>query len=230
MKKKIFLLIMIMSFVLPMKVLASTYYDDYKTLNLVGALQEEEIPLENTNYKETNDQAIIYLFRGNGCGFCRKLLTYLSSLTKDYGKYFKVVSFEVWNDASNNALMQKIAGVTGVAAQGVPYYIIGDETFDGYAESYNERIVNAIMNEYNNPSPNADVFNKLEEKENGTSSKSGGADTFAIIFWNFVVIAAATGLVIYFNDKNKKEIINYISENKKTEKYDKKNKNNKEKE
>ena len=212
----------IMLFVIPMRVFASTYYDNYKTLNLVEALKEEEIELENKDYKETDDQAIIYLFRGNGCGFCRKLLTYLSSISKEYGKYFKVVSFEVWNDAENNSLMQKVAGVTGVAAQGVPYYIIGDETFDGYAESYNDRIINAIMKEYNEPDPNADVFNKLDEKENGTT-KSSGTDTFAIIFWNLVIVGVGAGLVIYFNDKNKKEILKRIDEiNAKDKKYTKK--------
>ena len=219
MKKKLFLLIII-AIMFPFAVMASTYYDNYKTLNLVDALKEEEIELENPNYKETNDQVTIYVFRGKGCGFCRKLLTYLSSLTNDYGKYFKVVSFEVWNDASNNALMQKVAGVTGIPAQGVPYYIIGEETFDGYSESYNDRIVNAIMNEYNNPSPNGDVFEKLDEKENGITK--GGADTFAIIFWNFVIVGVATGLIVYFNEKNKKEIINAINEMKKTS--EKKNK------
>ena len=212
----------IMLFVIPIRVFASTYYDNYKTLNLVEALKEEEIELENKDYKETDDQAIIYLFRGNGCGFCRKLLTYLSSISKEYGKYFKVVSFEVWNDAENNSLMQKVAGVTGVAAQGVPYYIIGDETFDGYAESYNDRIINAIMKEYNEPDPNADVFNKLDEKENGTT-KSSGTDTFAIIFWNLVIVGVGAGLVIYFNDKNKKEILKRIEEiNAKDKKYTKK--------
>ena len=212
----------IMLFVIPMRVFASTYYDNYKTLNLVEALKEEEIELENKDYKETDDQAIIYLFRGNGCGFCRKLLTYLSSISKEYGKYFKVVSFEVWNDAENNSLMQKVAGVTGVAAQGVPYYIIGDETFDGYAESYNDRIINAIMKEYNEPDPNADVFNKLDEKENSTT-KSSGTDTFAIIFWNLVIVGVGAGLVIYFNDKNKKEILKRIDEiNAKDKKYTKK--------
>ncbi len=200
---------MFVSLMLPLKAMAA-YYDGYQTLNLKEALAQEEIELVNKNYKETNDQAIIYLFRGNGCGYCRNLLTYLSSLTEEYGKYFKVVSFEVWNDAANNALMSKVSTITGVAANGVPYYIIGGETFDGYNESYNERIVNAIMKQYQDNSE--DVFEKLDELENGKST-----DTFAIIFWNAIIVFAAVGLNIYFASKNRKQILAKIDELKKND-------------
>ncbi len=207
MKKSLFLLILLVAVMLPVTSFAKTYYDDYNTMNFVETLKAEEIELENKNYKETNDQATIYIFRGQGCGYCRKLLTYLSSISNEYGKYFKVVSFEVWNDSKNSALMSKVAAAKGDSANGVPYYIIGNETFGGYAEEYNDRIIQAIMDVYNNPDNNADVFEELDAAENKTNGNGGGSDTVAVIFWNFVVVAAATGVIVYFNNKNKNEIL-----------------------
>lgn len=211
MKRKIILLVLLVSLILPFGVLAKTYYDDYNTMNFVDTLKAEGMEIENKDYKETDDQATIYIFRGQGCGFCRKLLTYLNSISKEYGKYFKVVSFEVWNDSKNSALMTKVATSKGDTANGVPYYIIGDETFGGYSEEYDERIKTAIMNVYNNPDSNPDVFEDLEKSENGKNSSSS-ADTFAIVFWNFVIVAVGSFVTIYFSNKNKHEILNAINE------------------
>ena len=213
MKKRLLILIMLFAVMFPLNSFAKTYYDDYATTNFVETLKAEEMEIENKDYKETDDQAVIYIFRGQGCGYCRKLLTYLNSISNEYGKYFKVVAFEVWNDSKNSALMTKVANLKGDSANGVPYYIIGDETFGGYSEEYNDRIINAIMDVYNNPKPNGDVFEELASNENkGTKNSS---DTFAIIFWNFVIVSIATGIVIYLNNKNKNTILNAIENSRK---------------
>lgn len=243
MKKFLLIILMIVAFI-PLSARADKYYDGYNTLDFKAALAEEGIKLENSSYKETDDQVIIYLFRGKGCGFCRKFLTFLSSISKDYGKYFKVVSFEVWNDVKNNELLNKMPNVTGVKAEGVPYVIIGSKVFDGYSESYDEDIKAQIMSEYKNKSE--DVFEKLKQYDDGTfvlpdqpenegsgnannysnTSSSGGSDTFAIIFWNFAFLAVATGIIVYLNDKNKKEILLKL-EDLNTQEKSKNNKNKK---
>ena len=217
MKKKVLLLVLVLSVMLPLSVFAATYYDDYNTMNFTETLAAEGFTLENKDYKETDDQTIIYLFRGQGCGYCRKFIEYLNSISKEYGKYFKVVSFEVWNDQKNSALMTKVANLKGDQANGVPYYIIGDETFCGYAEEYNDRIKQAIMDGYNNPDAHGDVFEDLEAKENGENPKASN-DTFAIVFWNCIVVLAGTGIVTYFSFKNKKEILAAIENKNKSKK------------
>ena len=82
--KKVFLaiLISVLCFI-PFSVNAEE--KEYKTLNLDEALKEEEIDHDFSNYQETDDQAIIYLFRGKGCAYCKKFLTYLNSIVDDYG-------------------------------------------------------------------------------------------------------------------------------------------------
>lgn len=212
MKKRVFLLILFVSLLLPLMVSAKTYYDGYSTMNFVDTLKAEGMEIENKSYKETDDQAIIYIFRGQGCGFCRKLLTYLNSISDEYGKYFKVVSFEVWKDSKNSALMTKVANFKGDQANGVPYYVIGDETFGGYSEEYNQKIINAIMKQYEDKS--SDVFKELEKSEK-KNNQGNGADTFAIIFWNLIIVGAFSGIVMYVNNKNKEVILNAINTNSK---------------
>jgi len=203
MKKKLIILLLIIA-LLPTRVFAS----------------------DSSNYKETDDQAIVYMFRGQGCSFCRAFLTYMNSISKEYGKYFKMVSFEVWNDSKNAELFEKVAKVTGEEAGGVPYIIIGEKVFGGYAESYNEDIKKAIMAQYENPS--YDVMQKAgvnvgdyetknfvetleaedmkyaggEEEEEGT-----GTSSFAVVFWNAFFIVAATVAIIVVNNKNTEKVI-----------------------
>lgn len=206
MRKKIFLLLLVVTMALPFKASAKTYYDDYHTLNFTEALKDEEIELENKDYKEDDKQAIIYLFRGKGCGFCRAFLTYLNSISKEYGKYFRVVSFEVWNDAKNAELFKKVPLVTNEVAGGVPYIIIGEKVFPGYAESYNEDIKKAIMAQYNDSS--YDVFEKLEDRLNGNDNNS--TSSFAVVFWNAFFLVAATVAIIVVSNKNTQKVLEAV--------------------
>ena len=80
MKKKVLFLFLVLSIMLPLTVFAKTYYDEYNTMNFVETLAAEGFTLENKDYKETDDQTIIYLFRGQGCGFCRNHLRKINLL------------------------------------------------------------------------------------------------------------------------------------------------------
>ena len=79
MKKKGFILLfLIFALGFPMKVFAEKInIADYNIKNLAGALAEEGITPKLDNYKETDDQITIYVFRGKGCQFCQKF--YLNS-------------------------------------------------------------------------------------------------------------------------------------------------------
>ena len=142
-------------------------YAAYKTTNLAETLEAEDIELKNKDYTENSKQAIIYLFRGQGCGHCQEFLTFLSDLSEDYGEYFRLVAFETWQDEANKNLMSEISKSLGEEAGGVPYIVIGDKTFPGYASSYDSDIITAIMELYNTDvSKRADIFaNKKEPKD-----------------------------------------------------------------
>ena len=145
MKKTLLILVMALCLMLPLTTKA-----EVQTLNLKDALKEEEIALDKAfdDYKENDDQATIYLFRGNGCGYCRAFLTFLNSIVGEYGKYFKVISYEVWYNEDNAKLMQEVGKYLGQPAEGVPYIVIGDKVFAGYASSWDDQIKEAIKTLY----------------------------------------------------------------------------------
>lgn len=213
MRKRFLLVIAICLLLVPMQVWAAVgdgAGDDYKSLNLEETLQEEEIETAFSNYKETDDQVIIYLFRGKGCAYCRAFLSYINSLVDEYGDYFKLVSYEVWNDTNNSSLFDKVATfIEGSAADGVPYVIIGDEVFTGYTKSYNEEIKNAIMKAYVSK-VKYDVFEEMAI--NGTKptiysvGDTSSLDTNNLIgiIWNAVLVAVGTLIIIvYVHNKDK---------------------------
>ena len=118
--------------------------EKYETMNLKETLAAEEIELTYTDYKETDDQITIYMFRGNTCGFCKSFLNFLNSITEEYGKYFKLESYEVWGNQDNAELLNSVGEFLGEQAGGVPFIVIGDKVFPGYNEVYDEDIKTAI--------------------------------------------------------------------------------------
>ena len=228
MKKKILLFVAMCLLVFPLTTKAISI-DKYNTLNLKEALKDEEIDEAFKSYKETDKQVTIYLFRGKGCGFCRAFLTFLNSIVDEYGKYFKVVSFEVWNDAENSALLSSVAAFMNKDLQGVPFIVIGDKVFDGYSDSYDEDIKSTIKKLYDSKD-RYDVFDEMTEEDlevtattpetettDGTdnvtgeySNTSSGKDisnsevlliTFLLFAVNIIVIVA------YINYENKKVML-----------------------
>ena len=207
MKKKLILLFVMA--LLPLSVFAKNYYDEYNTLNFPEVLVDEEFEAENPSYSENDKQAIIYLFRGKGCTYCRRFIEFLNSISNEYGKYFRLVSFEVWYDQNNSTLMSKVAGVTGVEAGGVPYIVIGQKVFAGYSDSYDEDIKSQIMSQYNNPEE--DIFKTLEKSEKKANG-GDGVTSFAVLFWTFVFVAIGTVTVIVCQNKNTEKILEALGE------------------
>lgn len=108
----------------------------------------------------------VYIFKGDGCGYCAAALEYFESIEKEYGKYFNLVEYEVWNNTDNASLMTDVASYFGEEVGGVPYIVIGDKTFQGYAESYNDQITDAIKAAYNNE----DYVDAVKAVGNGETS------------------------------------------------------------
>lgn len=194
---------------------------EYETLNLDEALKEEEIDHDFSNYSETDDQITIYLFRGKGCAYCKKFLTFLNSIVDEYGKYFKVVSYEVWYNNDNAELMSNVESTLGKSADGVPFIVIGDKSFAGYSDEYDDEIKEAIKTLYESED-RYDVMDELnknasisEEDSNATSG-----ELVLIVLVNLFFIAVATLIIVLFNNKNKNEILEQLNEISK----DKKNK------
>ena len=216
MKKLILVLVLVLGLALPMYAKAAT-----TSLNLKQALEEEEIELSKgfETYKETDDQAIVYLFRGHGCGYCHAFLEFLNSIVEEYGKYFKVVSYEVWYDQENATLMDTVSKYLNNPAQGVPYIVIGDQVFAGYAESYDDQIKSAIKSLYDTKvSDRYDVMKEMEEnpnKEDKTTIKTITKNiVLATIIATVVIVGTNIAFVNYkFNElKDSKKEVHEVKE------------------
>lgn len=215
MKKNIFLLLLMILFVLPMTVSAlPSEYSSYKTMNLDEALTQEKIEHDFSDYKETDDQITIYLFRGNGCGYCRNFLTFLNSIIDDYGQYFKVVSFEVWYDKNNVNLMSDVASALNTTASGVPFIIIGKNVFPGYNDDYSEQIKQAIVDEYKS-SERYDIFEdmlKIANEDKNKEEKKDSNSTLVIILFNLLFVVVATLVIIGVTTSKQNEILDALDE------------------
>lgn len=208
MKKKIAIIVlMLLSVIIPVKAFAK---EQYKTLNLEETLAEEGIEKKFTDYKETDDQVIIYLFRGKGCAYCRKFLEFLNEITDEYGKYFKLVSFESWYNEENSNLLGEISTFMGEQASGVPYIIIGDKVFGGYTESYDESIKTAIKTLYDSKD-RYDVFEEYEYSKKW--DKILNPSNFTVIIWTICLVAVSTVVIVLTNRANTKKIVVAIENN-----------------
>ena len=196
MKKYITFLLLIL--LMPSFVLAASY--ESKTLS--EALKEEKMDNELEGYDDNEEKPAIYLFRGDGCPHCTEFLEYASSkLVKEKGDKFRLVTYEVWKNEDNAELMQKVSDYFKDDASGVPYIIIGDKTFNGYAESMNKEIEEAI-DKLNDSEEKFDVLTKIDMKSSSKKEKKSKQDnTFTIVFMLFAVVALIVLVVTSFRKK-----------------------------
>ena len=205
MKKHLVLVMILLGLVfIPFSVKADE--KKYTTLNLQEALKAEDIAEEFTNYKPDKDAITVYLFRGNGCGYCRAFLTFLNSIADEYGKYFVLESYEVWNNQENASLMTEVSEYLDNPASGVPYIIIGDKVFAGYAAEYDDGIKTAITDLYNTKkSKRYDVFEEMK-KHPKKSTDSNNTNSNSMLIWMFAMVFVATGIIISFISIKFKEL------------------------
>ena len=91
---------------------------------------------EETTTATTDNKVKVYFFRGEGCSHCAEAMAWFDSIQEEYGSKFKIVDYETWYNSDNAALMTKVATARGEEdrATGVPYIIIGDKSWVGFAE------------------------------------------------------------------------------------------------
>lgn len=74
-----------------------------------------------------------YIFYGDGCPHCGAERYYLShELTEKYPNV-SIHEYEIYNNQNNILLLQEVAEKLDVIVDGVPFLIIGDQTFVGFA-------------------------------------------------------------------------------------------------
>lgn len=178
-KVKILLVMLLLAFVVPFTVNA-----------------EEE---NATAGEVTKKEITVYMFRGEGCGFCEKALTFFESIEEEYGQYFELVTYEVWNSVTNQELMQDVGVYLNKSISGVPFIIIGETTFGGFQDSWGDQIKEAIMTEYNkSEEERIDVVEKAKNKEDNND---------VIIAVVTLVIVVGGAIFVYYARKTDAKVV-----------------------
>ncbi|MDE5539250.1 MAG: glutaredoxin [Bacilli bacterium] len=147
------ILIIILGVVMALLVSFGVLYAIYKVTS------KEEIKEQNPNFNipdlshgegsiKTN-KVSVYVFKRNGCAFCRRAMEYLQSIMPEY-TYLDVKTIEV-SEADNKELMQKVAAKLnkGIITT-VPFIVIGEDyTLNGYSDTRNQELNKAITDAYN---------------------------------------------------------------------------------
>ena len=173
------------------------------TETLKEACDAEELTCDFEEKEPSEDLPNIYIFRGNGCGYCERLLTFLGTIAEEYQDKVNFVVYEVADNTDNWDLYEKVGAKFGDEVSGYPYMVIGTKVFNGYASSDDEEIIETIE-EYaaeENPydvvaeveSGNLDEV-KIETENNAT------AIVLVFIFGVVIVLIVFAGYII-----NKKE-------------------------
>lgn len=157
---------------------------------------------ENNEAAEENNEVIVYFFRGEGCSHCAEAEAWFKSIEEEYGSKFEIKDYETWYNEDNSKLMTKVAKARGEeeTATGVPYIIIGDKSWVGFAEDNKQQIIDKINEMYDTAkSERYDIMSFLANIKEDDEKKSSSSDVVALII--IILVAGGTGAGIYFARK-----------------------------
>lgn len=143
--------------------------------------------------KEVN----VYFFKGEGCGYCAAGLEWFDELDDKYDDMYELHEYETWYDEKNANLMNAVAEVRGETVNGVPYIVVGNQSWNGFDENVGKEILAKIKEEYK-AEERYDVMDYVDEAAlvKGSEKDDSIADDIAVTVLLLVVVAGV-GLGIY---------------------------------
>ncbi len=173
------------------------------TETLKEACDAEELTCDFEEKEPSEDLPNIYIFRGNGCGYCERLLTFLGTIAEEYQDKVNFVVYEVADNTDNWDLYEKVGAKFGDEVSGYPYMVIGTKVFNGYASSDDEEIIETIEEYAAEENP----YDVVAEVESGNldeveveEEKTATGIVLVFIFGVVIVLIVFAGYII-----NKKE-------------------------
>lgn len=139
------------------------------------------IPFTVNAEGEESKEVNVYLFRGEGCPHCAEAEEWFKSIEEEYGSYFKIVDYETWYNSENAELMQEVAKARGESADGVPYIIIGNQSWNGFAQDYAPEMLSKIKSEFEKDVADRYDIMELLPELNKKKETSTGEDVLALL-------------------------------------------------
>ncbi len=83
---------------------------------------------------QAENKVNVYFFWGDGCPHCAKEKELLDYYSHKY-PYAQVMDFELYNNPANGQTLAEVAELLNTRVDGVPFTVIGNQSFSGYSES-----------------------------------------------------------------------------------------------
>ncbi|MBP5678420.1 MAG: hypothetical protein J6X28_01150 [Bacilli bacterium] len=146
---------------------------------------------------EQDNRVTIYFFHGDGCSHCAETNEWFESIEEEYGYKYNIIRYEVWYDEENADLMSRVAAARGEDAGGVPYLIIGDKSWIGFAkDTMASEILAQIDSMYETPvAERYDIMDHLKDSKETDKTESTGNDVLSLII--ILLVAGGIGFGIY---------------------------------
>lgn len=163
----------------------------------IGILLIPNTVFAEESTEDENQKVNVYFFYGDGCGYCASAEDFFESIQEKYGDKFNLVMYETWYDSENAELMDAVADARKEEPQGVPYIIIGDQSWQGYDSSYDDEIIDKIESEYKVDVDNRyDIMNYVDGIDPTVTSneESYAGDIAAVIAILLVVSGIGFGI------------------------------------
>ena len=147
-------------------------------------------------FKGNEKEVKVYFFHGDGCSHCAEAEAWFESIEEEYGSKFKIVDYETWYNSENAELMQKVAKARGETAEGVPYIIVGNKSWNGFAEDYADEILAQIESEFEtNVDERYDIMKLMETGGNAkVDDKDDKKSNDAL---SLIIILVAVGAICF---------------------------------
>lgn len=156
---------------------------------------------------DTKEKIMVYIFSKDGCSHCEAAKAYFAEIEKDYGKYFELVNYQVydleWNiDEYYKGIMDDVASTMGDTVEGVPYIVIGsDYSANGFAESMEEEIKEEIVKAYEDENYKDVVAEAVKKAGDTTQKEDNESANIWIIIGIFVVVIGGCSALVAFSRK-----------------------------
>lgn len=195
--RRLLIIILSVGLLLIPNVFQAASKDDIKSMNLDEALKMEGIEPLYEKLEENDKQVSVYFFMGQGEEKSVAFLNFINSIYEEYGKQFKLVTYEVGSNPDNSKLMDNVIDYIHSDVTTVPMIVIGDIHFTTYEdnESLKENIINAIKSNYENG-------NKIDNVEEVLVKYYRNYD---FMIWTIILLVLAfAGGMVYASLKDRK--------------------------
>lgn len=193
--KKIMIMLVAMFAIIGFTVNPVNVNAEVKVMDLTETLQDKGITPAFNDYKETDKQVKVYLFRWANCGHCYDFLEYLNSITKDYGYMFKLRSYETSMNEDNEAVYAKVGKYFNHTGNGVPFIVIGDKYIYGFGEDSKEEFISYLKAEYEK-TKRFDVFEEMDKVNEEKEKKESKNNIKLIAFIVPTLLTLVSGIIL----------------------------------